>query len=141
MPRSISGVCVVLAAVMVTGCTSPRAILKTSGPTMQELIEGGQRTGPRDRTRHRLTDTERRALTASVQRQAHRAVELHGYTRTAEREIEQLFPRHPNPTITIYVYPHLATASHAPVPGYTTAITLYPADQYALPGEQPMPQR
>lgn len=60
---------------------------------------------------------------------------LETYTRTASNEIEQLFPRHPNPTIAVYVYPHLSTRHDAPVPGYTTAIELYEADQYALPGE------
>lgn len=41
----------------------------------------------------------------------------------------------PNPTITLYIYPHLSTRHRAPVPGYKTAIKLYARDEYAVPGE------
>ena len=57
------------------------------------------------------------------------------YTRTAANELELLFPRLPNPDIYIHVLPHLATESRVPVPGYTTAVPLYPGVEYALPGE------
>ena len=59
---------------------------------------------------------------------------LHGYTRDAWREIEILFPRLPNPTLLMYVFPHLSRDG-APVPGYSTAFPLYDRDHYALPGE------
>lgn len=57
------------------------------------------------------------------------------YTRNAMNETEQLFKLLPNPKITIYVYPHLSTSDNAPIPGYTTAVSLYRADEYALPTE------
>jgi len=57
------------------------------------------------------------------------------YTRTAINETEQLFQLLPNPKISIYVYPHLSTRDNAPVPGYTSAVSLYKADEYALPKE------
>lgn len=59
------------------------------------------------------------------------------YTRTAGNEIDQLFPRLPNPRIVIYVFPHLSTSENAPVPGYSTAVNLYEKDEYALPHEVP----
>lgn len=57
------------------------------------------------------------------------------YTRTVENELSNLFPRAENPDLVIYVYPHLATRTRAPIPGYTTVIPLYDRVQYRLPGE------
>ena len=62
---------------------------------------------------------------------------LQGYTRDAFNEIDVLFPRLPNPTLVMYVFPHLAGETQAPVPGYATAFPLYEQVEYALPGEIP----
>ena len=62
---------------------------------------------------------------------------LQGYTRDAFNEIDVLFPRLPNPTLVMYVFPHLAGDMQAPVPGYATAFPLYEQVEYALPGEIP----
>ena len=62
---------------------------------------------------------------------------LEGYTREAFNEIDVLFPRLPNPTLVMYVFPHLAGETRAPVPGYTTAFPMYEQVEYALPGEVP----
>ncbi|MDZ7753228.1 MAG: TIGR03751 family conjugal transfer lipoprotein [Gammaproteobacteria bacterium] len=68
-------------------------------------------------------------------------VDLAGYSRTAHTELETLFPRLPNPTLVMYVFPHLADAERVPVPGYATTFTLYERVEYALPGEVPSGQR
>jgi conjugative transfer region lipoprotein (TIGR03751 family) len=60
-----------------------------------------------------------------------------GYERTARNEIQQLFPRLPNPDILVFVTPHLATRNRVPVPGYTTVLPLYDQVHYAMPGEKP----
>ena len=57
------------------------------------------------------------------------------YTREVATEIDNLFPRLENPDIVIYVYPHLATRTRAPIPGYSTVIPLYDQVHYRLPGE------
>ena len=62
---------------------------------------------------------------------------LHGYARDAFNEINVLFPRLPNPILVMYVFPHLAGETQAPVPGYATAFPMYLQVQYALPGEVP----
>ena len=67
--------------------------------------------------------------------------DLAGYSRTAHTELETIFPRLPNPTLVMYVFPHLAGAGRVPVPGYATAFTLYDRIEYALPGEVPSGQR
>ncbi len=62
---------------------------------------------------------------------------LHGYTRDAANEIDAIFPRLPNPTLVMYVFPHLAGEESVPVPGYATAFPMYERTEYALPGEVP----
>lgn len=59
------------------------------------------------------------------------------YTRTAENEVDNLFPRLPNPDLVMYVYPHLTDSSEQmPVPGYSSVIPFYGRVQYAQPGER-----
>lgn len=58
------------------------------------------------------------------------------YTRDAHNEIQQLFPRLPNPDMVIYIYPHMAGNEPAPVPGYSSVFSFYSRVQYALPGER-----
>lgn len=62
------------------------------------------------------------------------ALNLEDYTRTAVTELNVLFPLLSNPTLVMYVYPHLAE-ERAGVPGYVTQFRLYKRDEYALPGE------
>jgi conjugative transfer region lipoprotein (TIGR03751 family) len=56
------------------------------------------------------------------------------YIRNEYSELENNFPTLPNPTLYMFVYPHLIDNSH-PVPGYTTKFKLYEVDHYALPNE------
>lgn len=51
-------------------------------------------------------------------------------------EIESTFPILDNPMLIMYVFPHVATESRLPVPGYWTAIPMYERDEFAEPGEQ-----
>jgi conjugative transfer region lipoprotein (TIGR03751 family) len=64
----------------------------------------------------------------------HADKDLVGYTRSAANEINQLFPRLPNPELVIYVFPHI-NGKGRPIPGYSTSFLLYEKDEYALPGE------
>ena len=59
---------------------------------------------------------------------------LRGYSRDVNNELSALFPQLPNPTIIMYVFPHLSIDG-APVPGYSTMFQLYEKVEYALPGE------
>lgn len=68
-------------------------------------------------------------------RSAPQALDYIPYTREQKTEIENLFPRLENPDLVIYVYPHLATRTRAPIPGYSTVIPLYDRVEYRLPGE------
>jgi len=115
--------------ISLAGCASGKdRILATDGPTMKAIY-----------TRH-FSDIglqDRASLRQYVAaRPIHDAgVDLAGYTRDAYNELNLHFPRLPNPTLVLYVYPHLAGVARVPVPGYATTFSLYERVEYALPGE------
>lgn len=45
------------------------------------------------------------------------------------------FHKVPNPSLKLYVMPHLAGADELPVPGYTTEFNAYDHDHFALPND------
>ncbi len=117
------------------GCASTKeSVLPQDGPSMKAIydahFEGMGADGPyvlrRELGSRPLGDDD---------------VDLAGYSRTAHTELETIFPRLPNPTLVMYVFPHLAGAERVPVPGYATTFTLYERVEYALPGEVPSGQR
>lgn len=61
--------------------------------------------------------------------------DLDGFVRDAYNELDRHFPRLPNPTLVLFVYPHLTGADRVPIPGYATTFTLYRQVEYALPDE------
>ena len=59
--------------------------------------------------------------------------DLTGFTRSEATELTTRFARVPNPTLAMYVFPHLS--GQLPVPGYITTFPLWDSAPYALPGE------
>ena len=118
-------------SLVLAGCASTKeAVLPQDGPSMQAIYE------------QHITQMNARDPLAIRHELGERPVvrgdgALHGYTRDADNEIDAIFPRLPNPTLVMYVFPHLAGG--APVPGYATAFPLYEGVEYGLPGEVPAP--
>lgn len=119
-------------AVLLTGCSTTKDDMLPPGDST--MLELWQKKGASARTATEARSTLRRGLTDddSAVRQA---IE-ESYTRTAENEIQQVFPRLPNPDMVIYIYPHMAGNAPAPVPGYSSVFPFYSRVQYALPGER-----
>lgn len=86
---------------------------------------------------HRVLERSRLSISANPNGEV---MEYSPYSRDTKNEIEQLFPRMPNPDLVVYVYPHLATKSRAPVPGYSSVIPLFERVEYRLPGETVSPE-
>lgn len=114
------------------GCaTTKDAVLPQDGKPMKQIYEehferiGEQNT---DRAREQL----KRGPGSSESN-------LHSYVRDAHSEINATFPRLPNPTLVMFVFPHLAGPENVPVPGYATSFPMYERVEYALPGEMPHP--
>jgi conjugative transfer region lipoprotein (TIGR03751 family) len=131
---------------LVLGCASDStsSILPQEGPTMKQVYDSqfsgaplAKRKDENDETDNQDDDKTNSEHDERIARRPHQAdYDLIGYTREAGNEIKQLFPRLSNPTLVLYIYPHLAGAERHPVPGYSTAFTLYEKVEYALPGER-----
>ena len=120
-----------LISLVLAGCASTKdGVLPQDGPSMKAIYEAHvEEMNARDPQTVRGELGSRPIVTGEAA--------LRGYTREAFNEIDVLFPRLPNPTLVMYVFPHLAGPARAPVPGYTTAFPMYEQVEYALPGEVP----
>ena len=120
-----------LVLISLTACVGSKdTILPSDGTTMKSIY-----------TRHfndiglRDTMSLRHALKSRLVETD--VADLAGYARDAFNELDAHFPRLPNPTLVMYVFPHLAGEERVPVPGYATTFSMYSQVEYALPGEVP----
>lgn len=120
-----------LISLMLGGCAGTKdAVLPQDGPPMKAIYEQHiQEMGARDPLAMREALGDRPIVDGDSS--------LHGYTRQAHNEIDTTFPRLPNPSLVMYVFPHLAGDEQVPVPGYVTTFPMYERVEYALPGEVP----
>ena len=144
---------ILISSVALGACsTSKEKLLPQDGATMLEIYEGHLDRAGRNVVRPggtQQTDCEDSGDCATpaapnlLQARAELAArsadrqhfELVGYTRQVHNEIEVLFPTLPNPTLVMYVFPHLAGEEQMPVPGYATSFSMYSKTEFALPGE------
>jgi len=62
-------------------------------------------------------------------------VALSNYVRTEKNQLESRFKTLPNPTMYMFVAPHLAADTQVPIPGYLTEFKMWEREHYAMPGE------
>jgi conjugative transfer region lipoprotein (TIGR03751 family) len=62
-------------------------------------------------------------------------VDLSEYVRSEKNQLQSRFKLIPNPTMYMFVAPHLASDSSVPIPGYVTEFKMWEKDNYAMPGE------
>jgi conjugative transfer region lipoprotein (TIGR03751 family) len=140
--------------VALTGCATQDTILPPAERTMAEiyreamnevpavapfnpqaLCAGLELKGPLAACEKKLAKKFQAAYRRIDNNPVQQPLDYLAYTRTARSELDNLFPRLANPDLVIYVYPHLATRTRAPIPGYTTVVPLYERVEYRLPGE------
>ncbi len=115
-----------LISVLLAGCASNKeTVLPQDGPTMKEIYT------------HHLGSINQDGVPdkATASLPATGIDHYVGFIREAANEIGTLFPRLPNPTLVMYIFPHLSGAGRHPVPGYVTSFPFYDTVEYALPGE------
>jgi len=125
---------IVSISLVLGGCAGTKErVLPQDGPPMEAIYDAHMRElGAQDPTVVRGALGARPVNTGEE--------DLHGWTREAFNELDVSFPRLPNPSLVMYVFPHLAGAERTPVPGYATTFPLYERVEYALPGEVASPQ-
>ncbi len=99
---------------VLAGCASTKeSVLPQDGPSMKAIYE--QHT-------QEMSVRDPLAVRESLGKRpiGDGADALAGYTREAFDEIDTIFPRLPNPSLAMYVFPHLAGEEQVPVPGYVT---------------------
>ena len=62
-------------------------------------------------------------------------VALSHYVRTEKNQLESKFKTLPNPTMYMFVAPHLASDTQVPIPGYLTEFKMWERQHFAMPGE------
>jgi conjugative transfer region lipoprotein (TIGR03751 family) len=135
MPPPLQAILAIASISLVLGgCASTKdAVLPQDGPPMEAIYDAHMgEMGAQDPT------VVRGALGTRTINGGE--TDLHGYTREAFNELDVSFPRLPNPSLVMYVFPHLAGAERTPVPGYATTFPLYERVEYALPGEVATPR-
>ena len=125
---------IVSISLLLGGCAGTKdAVLPQDGPPMQAIYDAHMTAlAAQDPTVVRTALGTRPINTGEA--------DLDGYTREAFTELDATFPRLPNPSLVLYVFPHLAGAERTPVPGYATTFPLYERVEYALPGEVATPR-
>lgn len=110
--------CLTLSWISLISACSTRQVLPPEGPTIREIYDA---------------HASRASSEALVQPAplAYRVDTKPTSVTTTERRFARLY----NPTLHLYVYPHLAANERVPVPGYYTVFPLYERIEYALPGE------
>ncbi len=121
----------IIVLISLAGCAGSKdTILPSDGATMKTIYTRHfHDIGMRD-TMSMRTELKSRPLETGLK-------DLAGYVRDAFNELDAHFPRLPNPTLVMYVFPHLAGVERLPVPGYSTTFPMYRQVEYALPGEVP----
>ena len=107
--------CAAISLMALNGCAANK--IPESSRTMADIYVAGDTSTPR--------------LTREIN---NGSKDLAGYTREAATELTTRFPQVPNPTLTMYVFPHL-TKDGLPIPGYITEFSMYASAPFALPGE------
>lgn len=107
-----------LSWISVLAACGGKPVLPPEGPTIREIYDT-----------HSVTATSVKAvqLTPPGNRMDQKPL--------AVSNLKRRFARLYNPTLHLYVYPHLAGSEQLPVPGYYTVFPLYERHEYALPGE------
>lgn len=117
---------------LLTACAGTKdSVLPQDGPTMKAIYDAHFAAMNGATNNPARADLERRSLLDEEPG-------LSGFVRDSATELDTHFPRLPNPTLTMYVFPHLASGSRVPVPGYVTTFPLYDRIEVALPGEVPV---
>jgi conjugative transfer region lipoprotein (TIGR03751 family) len=120
-----------ISALVASCANSKDTVLPQAGPTMKQIYDGHFASMNAGSLDHARTEAGGRPLDLHPETRA-------SYTRESATELDLHFPRLPNPTLVMYVYPHLAGPAHVPIPGYTTRFSMYETTEFALPGEVPI---
>lgn len=112
---------------VLSGCASKDSILPVPNDNMKTVYERHMQSVGKQKLQQ-----SRSLLRRDMQEGD---VDLSDYVRTEKNQLQSKFRFLPNPTMYMFVAPHLSTKDKVPVPGYITEFKMWEKDQYAMPGE------
>ena len=129
-----------ISVVCLTGCVNPGKNLMPAdtGPSMAHIYSAQTGAGVNDLNSDTSDATNSPLPSAPAQiTDAPKLITNADYTMNAQDQVNTVFKLLPNPTIAVYIFPHMTQFQNTdvPVPGYTTAFFLYEKNHYAMPGE------
>lgn len=127
MTHGLKLTALIMAASVMVGCASKDAMLPRPDQSMQDVYYDAMGSTGQGKLLDERS-TLRRSLTESD-------TDYSEYVRTEANQLQAKFQLLPNPTLYMFVAPHLATNDGVPIPGYLTEFKMYTKDHYALPGE------
>lgn len=130
----------VAACTALGGCNATRTMHQNDYADMMDIYDEKTSHSSAQSRVFKLRQAVETQYCADETRRGVDAGRLSAYTRNAANELDFLFKRLPNPTLYLYIDPHLTGAEGVPIPGYTTAFPMYERDHWALPDEAPVAQ-
>lgn len=125
--RTLTVVLIVTLISMLSACATKDAVLPVPEHDMKEVY---------DRHMQGIGDGELYDKRSLVRRpMIEDDVALSDYVRTEKNQLQARFRTLPNPTMYMFVAPHLAADTQVPIPGYLTEFKMWEQEHYALPGE------
>lgn len=112
---------------VLSGCASKDSILPVPEDNMQTVYERHMQSVGNKKIQESRSLLRRDMNVGDV--------ELSDYVRTEKNQLQSKFRFIPNPTMYMFVAPHLSTKDRVPVPGYVTEFKMWEKDQYSMPGE------
>lgn len=125
--RSIRAFAALSISLVLTGCANKEQIIPQPEMSMQEIYESENA-----RSTGNVINEGRSALRRPLNQLE---TDLSPYVRSESDHLKSRFQLLPNPTLYMFVAPHLSTRDRVPVPGYLTEFKMYEREEYALPGE------
>lgn len=117
----------ILISLFVTGCASKDSIIPVPDQDMKTVYDQHMGAVGEGKILDRRSILRRPIIEPDVN--------LSNYVRTESTQLRSRFRTLPNPTMYMFVAPHLSGDSGVPIPGYLTEFKMWEKDHYALPGE------
>lgn len=121
-----------------TACTSMHDILPKQGPSMEHIYDGMGKNGVPNNAQDDAPNAsdEKEEFTEARKNMSRLQTKSTDLSQSVSVKYTwNHFHKVPNPTLTLYIYPHLSGSDELPIPGYTTAFNAYEKDHYALPND------
>lgn len=114
---------VLISSIGIAGCSSKDSVIPPSDVTAEQVLDATMGGGKADRDYRIMTTPQLSGVQPDVN-----VYELHNSPKPRYRTL-------PNPTLYIFVAPHLTGKGRSPIPAYVTETKMFDRDEYALPGE------